>query len=157
MEFSQETKEKFTKILEKYPVTEAALLPTLHLAQKEFGYLSTESMDYVAQLLGLPPVRVYGVASFYTMFNRKPVGKYHIQVCTNLSCSLMGAEEMVKHLENRLHIKMGQTSADGKFTLSSVECLGSCGTAPMMQINDLYYENLTSERIDQIVAQLEAN
>jgi len=157
LEFSQEAKEKFNKFLEKYPTKEAALLPTLHLAQKEFGYLSIEGMDYVAKLLNLPPARVYGVASFYTMFNRKPVGKYHIQVCTNLSCSLMGAEEMVKYLEKKLNIKMGQTRADGKFTLSSVECLGSCGTAPMMQVNDLFYENLTFEGIDQILTQLEAN
>lgn len=157
MEFSQEAKEKFNKFLEKYPTKEAALLPTLHLAQKEFGYLSIEGMDYVAKLLDLPPARVYGVASFYTMFNRKPVGKYHIQVCTNLSCSLMGAEEMVKYLEKKLNIKMGQTRADGKFTLSSVECLGSCGTAPMMQVNDLFYENLTFEGIDHILTQLEAN
>lgn len=154
MQLSQKSMESFSKILKKYPSKEAALLPALYLAQAEFGYISKECMDYIAQLLELPPTRVYAVTSFYTMYNRKPVGKYHIQICTNLSCSLMGAEEIVRQIEKKLNIRIGETSPDGKFTLSSVECLGSCGTAPMMQVNDLYYENLTPEKIDQVLAQL---
>jgi NADH-quinone oxidoreductase subunit E len=108
----------------------------------------------VAEVMGLPPTEVASVASFYTMFNRQPVGENLIQVCTNISCSLLGAEHIVEYIKNRLGIDVGETTPDNKFTLVTVECLGSCGTAPMMQINDTYYENLTEEKIDQILAEL---
>jgi NADH-quinone oxidoreductase subunit E len=111
-------------------------------------------MECLAVELGLPVSEVRAVATFYTMFNKEPVGRYHIQVCQNLTCSLLGAESLITYLEKRLGIAAGQTSSDGKFTLSRVECLGSCGTGPVMQINDDYYENLTAERIDRILTDL---
>ena len=152
--FSDKTKAEFDDLLKKYPDTQAALLPVLHLAQREFGYVSREVMDYVASLLKLPPSEVYGVATFYTMYNKKPVGRYFIQVCKNISCSMLGAEDIVKHLEKKLGIRTGETTKDNMFTLTTVECLGSCGTAPMMQINDDYYENLTAEKVDEILDSL---
>lgn len=154
LQFSEPTMRRFEETLKLYPEKRAALLPTLWLAQKEFGYLSPEAMAYVAQLLGLTPAYVYGVSTFYTMFNKEPVGKYLIQVCTNLPCSLMGAEHVVDYLSHKLGIQPGQTTPDKKFTLLRVECLGACGGAPMMQINDTYYENLTREKIDQILSEL---
>ncbi|MGA6994575.1 MAG: NADH-quinone oxidoreductase subunit NuoE [Candidatus Deferrimicrobiaceae bacterium] len=149
--FSEETRAKHERLLTRYPNRQAAILPTLYLAQREFGYLSDEAILYVADLLGFTPARIYGVATFYTMYNKKPVGKYHLQICRNLSCSLMGAEHLIGHVAKRLGVKPGETTADGRFTLSTVECLGSCGTAPVMQVNDDYYENLTEESIDAIL------
>ncbi len=154
VEFSQKGQEEARKIVEKLGDKEAALIPVLYIAQDEFGWLSTETMDYVAGLLDLPPARVYGVATFYTMFNKQPVGRYHVQVCNNISCSLLGAEHVVEYISNKLGVKVGETTPDNKYTLSTVECLGSCGTAPMMQINDEYYENLTEEKIDRILDEL---
>ena len=152
--FSEKAKAEFEEVLKRYPDKQAALLPALHLAQREFGYISREVMDYVASLLKLPPSEVYGVATFYTMYNKKPVGKYFIQVCKNISCSMLGAEDIVKHIEEKLGIRTGETTKDNMFTLATVECLGSCGTAPMMQINDDYYENLTGEKVDEIIDSL---
>ncbi|OGL44241.1 MAG: hypothetical protein A2149_02820 [Candidatus Schekmanbacteria bacterium RBG_16_38_11] len=152
--FSEKAKAEFEEVLKRYPDKQAALLPALHLAQREFGYISKEVMDYVASLLKLPPSEVYGVATFYTMYNKKPVGKYFIQVCKNISCSMLGAEDIVKHIEKKLNIKAGETTMDNIFTLTTVECLGSCGTAPMMQINDDYYEGLSIERVDEILERL---
>ena len=149
--FSVETRAKHDRLLARYPNREAAILPTLYLAQREFGHLSDEAILYVADLLGFTPARIYGVATFYTMYNKKPVGKYHLQVCRNLSCSLMGAEHLIEHVARKIGVKPGETTADGRFTLSTVECLGSCGTAPVMQVNDDYYENLTEESIDAIL------
>ncbi len=149
--FSEETRAKHDRLLARYPNREAAILPTLYLAQREFGHLSDEAILYVADLLGFTPARIYGVATFYTMYNKKPVGKYHLQVCRNLSCSLMGAEHLIEHVARKIGVKPGETTADGRFTLSTVECLGSCGTAPVMQVNDDYYENLTEESIDAIL------
>jgi len=149
--FSEETRAKHDRLLTRYPNREAAILPTLYLAQREFGHLSDEAILYVAELLGFTPARIYGVATFYTMYNKKPVGKYHLQVCRNLSCSLMGAEHLIEHVAMKIGVKPGETTADGRFTLSTVECLGSCGTAPVMQVNDDYYENLTEESIDAIL------
>jgi NADH-quinone oxidoreductase E subunit len=149
--FSEETRAKHDRLLTRYPNREAAILPTLYLAQREFGYLSDEAILYVADLLGFTPARIFGVATFYTMYNKKPVGKYHLQVCRNLSCSLMGAEHLIEHVARKIGVKPGETTADGRFTLSTVECLGSCGTAPVMQVNDDYYENLTEESIDAIL------
>ena len=151
MAFSEETRTAFERMLTRYPNREAAILPTLYLAQREFGYLSEEAIEYIASLLGFTPARIEGVATFYTMYNRKPVGKYHLQVCRNLSCSLMGAEHLIGHMSRKLGIKPGGTTADGTFTLSTVECLGSCGTAPVMQVNDVYHEDLTEESIDAIL------
>lgn len=152
--FSSETLQLVEKIKNRYPAgkQKSALIPILHLAQAEFeGWLSPDVMDYVASLLDILPVEVYEVASFYSMFNLKPRGKCLIEVCRTSSCWLLGAEDIVEHIENKLNIKAGETTIDGKFTLKTVECLGSCGTAPMMQIGAEYYENLTFEKVDEIL------
>ena len=156
VQFSEATKQKFDALVTRYPQKKAALLPTLWLAQEEFGTLTPEVLEYVAGLLDLPPTKPYAVASFYTMYNLKPQGKYKIEVCRPLSCAMCGAFEIVEHLEKKLGVKMGETSPDGRYTLGSAECLGSCGTAPMFQINGKqYYENLTTAKVDAILAELE--
>ncbi len=149
--FTGEARREFERILARYPERQAAILPTLHLAQREFGYVSDDAVRYVAELLGLSPAGVEGVATFYTMCRRKPVGRYHLQICRNLSCSLMGAEALIEHVSKRLGVKPGETTPDGRFTLSTVECLGSCGSAPVMQVNGDYYENLTEESVDALL------
>ena len=152
--FSPDAQTELDRILARYPVRRAAIMPTLWLAQREFGYLSLEAMEYVAGLLGLTPAFVASVASFYTMYYKQPMGRHHVQVCTNLSCMLVGSDRIVDCLKQRLGIGLGQTTADGMFSLSEVECLASCGTAPMMQINDDYWENLTPERTLEIIDRL---
>lgn len=152
--FSDTARRELESILSRYPDKEAAILPALHLAQREFGYVSDEAIVYVAGLLGFTPARIEGVATFYTMYNRKPVGKYHVQVCRNISCSLMGAEHLIEHVSKKLGIRPGETTPDGRFTLSKAECLGSCGTAPVMQVNDDYHEELTEEKIDALLDRL---
>ncbi len=149
--FSDTGRAEFERLLTRYPDKEAAILPALHLAQKEFGYVSDEAIEYIAGLLGTSPAVIEGVASFYTMYNRKPVGRYHVQICRNLSCSLMGAETLIAHVSGKLGIRPGETTANGRFTLTEVECLGSCGTAPVMMVNDDYHENLTESAIDAIL------
>jgi NADH-quinone oxidoreductase subunit E len=151
LEFSPETLNKFAAIVARYPKKEAAMLPVLYLAQQEFGHLGPDAVAYVAKLMDQAPARVQGVVSFYTMYNMKPIGRHHIQVCRTLPCALRGAEQVTGMLKRKLGIECGQTTADGRFTLSEVECLASCGTAPMMQVNDDYYENLTEEKIDEIL------
>ena len=151
---SENVKAEIKQFKGKYPDPRSALLTALHAAQREHGWLSPEVMRDVAEVMELPPAEVASVASFYTMFNRQPVGENLIQVCTNISCSLLGAEHIVEYLKSKLGIDVGGTTPDNKFTLVTVECLGSCGTAPMMQINDTYYENLTEEKIDRILAEL---
>ena len=151
LEFSPETLKKFEETVARYPKKEAAMLPVLYLAQQEFGYLGSDAIEYVAKLMDQAPARVHGVVSFYTMFNTKPIGRHHIQVCRTLSCALGGAEKITAFIKQKLGIELGQTTADGRFTLSEVECLASCGTAPMMQINDEYYESLTEEKVDEIL------
>ena len=152
--FSDAARAEFERLLTRYPDKEAVILPALHLAQREFGYVSDEAVEYIAGLLGVSPARINGVATFYTMYNRKPVGKYHVQVCRNIACSLLGAEHLIEHVAKKLGVKPGETTPDGKFTLSLVECLGSCGTAPVMQVNDDYYENLTEASIDAVLDRL---
>lgn len=155
MKFSPAAQAKFEEIVARYPVRRAAIMPTLWLVQQEFGWISPEAIEYVAELLGLSPAFVGGVASFYTMYYKQPMGRFHVQVCTNLSCRLRGSDEIVDALRERLKVELGETTPDRKFSLSEVECLGSCGTAPMMQINDDYWENLTPERTLEIVERLE--
>lgn len=149
--FSDTARRELEAILARYPDKEAAILPALHLAQREFGYVTDEAIVGVAEILGFTPARIEGVATFYTMYNRKPVGKYHVQICRNISCSLLGAEHLIEHVSKKLGIRPGETTPDGKFTLSKVECLGSCGTAPVLQLNDDYHENLTEETIDALL------
>ena len=151
MEFNESAKQELEKIKSRYPNRQAALLPALYLAQREFGYISDEVINYLAGTLELPKSRVYGVATFYTVFNNKPVGKYFIQVCANLSCAMMGATGLFEYLSSKLGVKEGETTKDGIFTLVKVECLGACGEAPMMQINNDYYGNLTRAKVDQIL------
>jgi NADH-quinone oxidoreductase subunit E len=152
--FSENSRRELEIILSRYPSKEAAILPALYLAQREAGYVSDDAIVHIGEVLGFTPSRIEGVATFYTMFNRKPVGRYHVQVCRNISCSLLGAEHLIDHVSKKLGIKPGETTPDGKFTLSKAECLGSCGTAPVMQVNDDYHENLTEEKIDAILGGL---
>ncbi len=151
--FTQENLKKIEELKKRYPTTKALALPLLWMMQEQFGWISLETMKYVAELLNLPVHHIYGVVTFYTMFNTKPVGKYHLQVCTNISCQLRGAERLADHICQRLGVRMGETTSDKKFTVTEVECLGSCGTAPMMQVNDDYYENLNDERVDNLLAE----
>jgi len=153
-EFTSENKRKFDELVPRYPVKRALMLPALWLAQRQNGWISHEVMEYIGTLLGLSPAKIYETATFYTMFHMKPIGRHHFQVCRTLPCQLMGAERVTSHLEQKLGIKLGQTSEDGKCTLSEVECLGSCGTAPMLQLNDDYHENLTPEKLDALIASL---
>lgn len=143
------------ELIGKYPQKRSALIPSLHLVQKDLGYISQDTMREVARIFGLSPNEVHEVASFYTMFHRKPVGKYVIQVCTNISCQLCNAEGIMAHLTRKLGIKPGETSSDNKYTLLEVECLGSCGTSPVVQINDNYHEDLTPAKLDTILDSLE--
>jgi NADH-quinone oxidoreductase subunit E len=154
LEFSPETYKKFEETVARYPRKEAAMLPVLYLAQHEFGYLNPEAIEYVAKLMGQSPAQVYAVVSFYTMYATRPIGRHHIQVCRTLPCALRGADKVTSFLQKALGVECGQTTPDGRFTLSEVECLASCGTAPMMQVNDDYYENLTDERLTEILEQL---
>ncbi len=130
-------------------------MASMQLVQRQKGYLTKEDMEEIARLLDMEPVEVEAVGKFYTMYNvERPVGRYHIQVCENLSCSLMGGEHILKHIERLLGIKTGQTTGDKRFTLSVVQCLGSCGTAPVIQVNDDYYENLTDKKVEEILERL---
>jgi NADH-quinone oxidoreductase subunit F len=154
---SEKAQKEIQEIIKRYPRKRSALLSALYVVQREYGYLPKEGMVEVAEILELAPVHVLEAATFYTLFNLQPVGKYLIQVCRTLSCGLMGANPLIQHLEDKLGIKVGETTPDGMFTLKMVECLASCGTAPMMQINDDYYENLTVEKLDQILTDLRTN
>ncbi len=151
---SDATRQKIDALIRRYPQRRSALIPSLHLAQEEFGYLSLDAIREVSTIFELPPNEVYEVASFYTMLYKKPVGKYVVQVCTNISCLLCDCESILSHLCSKLGIKPGETTPDKRFTLLEVECLASCGTAPVVQINEDYYENLTPEKVDGILASL---
>jgi NADH-quinone oxidoreductase subunit E len=141
----------------KYPPEEkqSAVMAALRLVQEEQGWLSTELMDAVAEYLDMEPISVYEVATFYTMYDLKPVGRHRISVCTNISCMLCGSAEIMAYLEKKLAVKRGETTADGKFTLKEVECLAACAGAPMFMIGKTFYENLTPEKIDAILAGIE--
>jgi NADH-quinone oxidoreductase subunit E len=159
IQFKGETLILVNKIIKRYPEgkQKSALIPVLHFAQAEFdGWLSAKVMDYVASLLNIKPIEVYEVATFYSMFNTEPVGKCLIEVCRTTPCMLRGADDIVEHLEKTLNIRDGETTADGMFTLKTVECLGSCGTAPMLQCGAAYHENLTNEKVDALVSEWKA-
>lgn len=149
--FDEERERRFEDTLAKYPKSEAALLPALWLAQEQFGYLPDEVVEYVARRVGVSSVRAFAVVEFYTMLKREPTGRFHLQLCRNLSCSLLGSESLEKRIEEKLGIVPGGKTSDGTFSLELVECLGSCGTAPVMRINDTYYENLDLARLDRII------
>jgi len=148
---SDETLRRIDAAIARYPQKQSALLPALWLAQQEQGFCSLEAQTQIAGKLGVSQSFVAGVVSFYTMFHTKPVGRHVIDVCTTVSCWLRGADDLVRHLESRLGIGVGETTKDGKYTLRTVECLGSCGTAPMCQLDDDYHENLTFDRIDKVI------
>jgi NADH-quinone oxidoreductase subunit E len=155
---SEQSRTEIDVWIAKYPPEQkqSAVMGALSIVQEaNGGYLTTELMDAVAEYLEMVPIAVYEVATFYSMYELKPVGKHKICVCTNVSCMLCGSDDIVAHLKQKLNIGFGETSADKKFTLKEVECLGACGGAPMMQIGKTYYENLTSEKIDEILAKLD--
>jgi len=150
---SKESLDQVKREVAKYPPEHkaSAVMATLRIAQEEHGWLSVPLMDYVAELLGMRPIQVYEVATFYSMYDLMPVGRHKISICTNISCMLCGSDAIVKHLEQRLGIKLGETTPDGKITLKEVECLAACCGAPMFQIGKTYYENLTPEKVDRIL------
>ena len=154
IEFSPEKLDRVRELISHYPEgkQKSALLPVLHVAQKEFdGWLSVPVMDYVASLLDLEPIEVYEVASFYSMYNLKPVGKFMFEVCHTGPCMVNGSDDITDYIKEKLNIELGQTTADGMFTLKTVECLGACGYAPMMQFGSTYREHLTKEKVDAII------
>ena len=155
--FKQESLDKIKELVSHYPEgkQKSALLPVLHLAQDESdGWLDVPVMDYVAGLLQIEPIEVYEVASFYSMYNLKPVGKYMFQVCQTGPCMLKGSDDIIAYIKQKLNIEVGGTSEDGLFTLKTVECLGACGYAPMMQLGSHYQEHLTKEKVDAIIEEL---
>ena len=151
---NEANKQKLEELKKRYPTLQALVLPVLWMVQEQEGYISEESMKYVATILNVPYGHILGVVTFYTMYHAKPMGKYHIEVCTNVSCLLRGCDKIVGHLENKLGMRMGETSKDKKWTISEVECMGSCGTAPMFAVGEEYYENLTPEKVDEILEHL---
>jgi len=153
-ELSKEREQKLAEILTRYPTKMAACIPLLHLCQEQNGFVSDDVIQFVSHRLDLPPAHVEGVVTFYTLFNRAPVGKHQVWVCRTLPCALRGADGIVAQCEKKLGIKLGETTSDGAVTLRSAECLASCGTAPMMQVDKDYVENLTPEKVDQILDKL---
>ena len=159
VQFSEEKLNKVKEIIARYPEgkQKSALIPVLHLAQESFGgWLSAETMDYVASLLQIDPIEVYEVATFYSMYNLKPVGKYLFEVCHTGPCMVSGSDNIIEYIKERLGINVGETTADGLFTLKTVECLGACGYAPMMQLGKFYKEHLTKAKVDEIIAECRA-
>ena len=160
VQFSEDKLAKVKEIIASYPdgKQKSAVIPVLHLAQEEFGgWLSVESMDYVASLLQLEPIEVYEVATFYSMYNLKPVGKYLFEVCQTGPCMLNGSDQIIDYIKQKLNINVGETTEDRMFTLKTVECLGACGYAPMMQLGKTFREHLTKERVDQIIEECRKN
>jgi NADH-quinone oxidoreductase E subunit len=146
---------KLEELRKRYPTTQSLVIPVLWMIQEQEGYISEESMKYAGTLLNVPFSHILGVVTFYTMLKKKAVGKHHIEVCTNVSCMLRGSGKILEHIEKRLGIKSGEMSEDKKWSLSEAECLGSCGTAPMLAIGDEYYENLNLEKIDKLIDSLQ--
>jgi len=149
--FNDENQAKIERLKTRYPKPQALCLPLLWMAQYQESFISIDAIDTIGAICELPPMEVYRVATFYTMFNLEPIGKYHLQVCKTLSCKLCGAKEIVETIKQTLDIKVGETTENKLFTLSQIECLGSCGTSPVVQINDDYYENLTPQSIVEIL------
>jgi len=160
IKFSEQKIKEIQQIIQRYPEgkQKSALIPVLHLAQEEFGgWLSAETMDYVASVLSLQPIEVYEVATFYSMYNLKPVGRYLFEVCQTGPCMLNGSDNIVKYIFEKLGIRPGETTSDGMFTLKTVECLGACGYAPMMQLGKNYREHLTKEKVDAVIEECRRN
>jgi len=155
-QLSDEIRQQIDALKGRYPDPEGAVMPALHLVQAEHGWVPREAMDAVARLLGVPSAHVLATATFYTMYNKKPVGRFHLQVCTNVACGLKGGFRMVDLIRERLGIEPGETTPDGRFTLTEVECLAACGSAPVMQVNDDYHENLDEASVKRLLDELEA-
>ncbi len=153
---TSENVELAREIIDRYPRSRSALIPLLHVAQEQDGWVSTEAMSHIAELLGLTPVEVLGTASFYGMFKREPVGRYVVSVCTNISCLLLGGEELLEHCEARLGVKAGATTPDGVFTLEDVECIAACTDAPCLQVNYRFFLNITHDEVDRLLDDLRA-
>ncbi len=149
--YTPENEVKFQEYVSRYPKIDSCMLPALWLVQEQEGWVSPEAMIFVAEKLGKTPIQVYEVATFYTMFNLKPIGKHHIELCKTLSCMLCGSRELKQHIKDTLGIEAGQTSEDGLFHLSEVECLGACGGAPMFALNGIYHEKLTIEKVNELI------
>ena len=154
VEWPANAKKEVDEALSRYPNKRSAVLPVMWIAQREWGWLSPSALKLVARTVELPDPEVFGIATFYTMFNLKPIGRHHLQVCMTLSCSLMGADRLFKHLESKLGVGHGETTADGRFTLRRVECLAACGGGPCMQVGEKYYENLDEAGVDRLLETL---
>lgn len=160
MKFNDTQLKEFSRLVTRYPQDKqkSALLPVLHLAQDTFGgWLSSDTMDYVASLLNIEPIEVYEVATFYSMYNLKPVGKFVFEVCQTGPCMVSGCDNIIEYIKEKLNIAIGETTADGMFTLKTVECLGACGYAPMMQLGKTFREHLTKEKVDSIIDECSRN
>jgi NADH-quinone oxidoreductase subunit E len=149
--YTPENEVKFQEYVSRYPKIDSCMLPALWLVQEQEGWVSPEAMVYVADKLGKTPIQVYEVATFYTMFNLKPIGKYHIELCKTLSCKLCGSQKIKDYIKETIGIEAGQTSEDGLFHLSEVECMGACGGAPMFALNGEYHEKLTIQKVDELI------
>ncbi|MCO6431377.1 MAG: NAD(P)H-dependent oxidoreductase subunit E [Deltaproteobacteria bacterium] len=155
IKLSEAAEKRVEELKAKYPDSRSAVMPALYIAQEELGYVNGDAINWVAEKIGMAPVHVMEVATFYTMYYKKPVGKYHFQVCRTLSCALRGAREITEHLHKRFNLLPGEVSADGKWSYEEVECLGSCGTAPMCEVNDIFFENLTPEKLEAIIERID--
>lgn len=155
MSLSKNAKERIENLIGLYPKKKSAVMPALYIAQEEKGYLTDEAITWVSEVIGESPAHVRGVATFYTMYYKAPVGQYHIQVCRTLSCMICGARKITKAIKERLEIAAGEISEDGLWSFEEVECLGSCGSAPMVQINDVFFENLTEKKLNSIMDTIE--
>ncbi|MGE5402423.1 MAG: NADH-quinone oxidoreductase subunit NuoE [Ignavibacteriales bacterium] len=153
--FTDENLKRIEAARKKYPVSKAAVMDVIYIAQEQNGYITNEVMDEIASVLEIEPVEVMGVVTFYTMFHTKPVGKYHVQVCTNVSCMLRGGYEILDQVVDKLGIQINEVTPDQRFSIEEVECMGSCGTAPMIAVNDDYYENLTKEKLIKLFDSLQ--
>ena len=157
VKLSEQAEKRANEIKSQYPQARSAVMPLLYIAQEELGnVVDQRAVEWVAAKLGMAPVQVWEVATFYTMYYKEPVGKYHVQVCRTLSCALVGAKKISEYLVKRLGVQSGEVTTDGMWSFQEVECLGSCGTAPMVQINDTFFENLTEEKIEELLARIES-
>lgn len=152
--FSKAALETIATLRKRYPTHQAALIPTLFVAQREFGYLTPAALELVAETLGLPVTKVASTATFYTMFNKEPVGRFHVQVCKNISCYLRGSDDVTRAIEDECDVDCGATTPDGLFTLTEVECLAACGRAPVVQVNEDYHESMTPDGARQLIESL---
>jgi NADH-quinone oxidoreductase E subunit len=152
--FSDAELQQIEQLKSRYPESKAAIMPVLWMAQQKFGWLSEDVMRLVGDVMALPYAHVKGVATFYTMYFKKPMGKHHVQVCTNVSCMLRGGEQLLHHVMHRLNVRNNEATADGVFSLEEVECMGACGGAPMVAINEQFYENISQEELDRLLSSL---